>query len=324
MFHVGWFPCEFSWWLENAPHCPFVERSLTNMKLNIANPHTGMQKVIECDDELKLRAFYEKRMTQEVDGEHLGEEFKGFVFKISGGNDKQGFPMKQGVLTNGRARLLLSKGKSCYRPRRKGERKRKSVRGCIVGPDLSVLNLVVVKAGDSEVAGLTDGHIPRRLGPKRASNIRKLFNLSKEDDVRKYVIRRKFDSKTGKKNDKAPKIQRLVTPRTLHHKAQIAAKKLQQREKVKRDAAEYSRLYTQRVKEQKERRASEIAKRRSSRKASEVKAAAAPRSKCAGVFSSWLASWTRRPNQLYKLQLTMVTNDFVESSLFHRCLLHVN
>jgi len=244
------------------------------MKLNIANPHTGMQKVIECDDELKLRAFYEKRMAQEVDGEHLGEEFKGFVFRISGGNDKQGFPMKQGVLTNGRARLLLSKGKSCYRPRRKGERKRKSVRGCIVGPDLSVLNLVVLKAGDNDVPGLTDGHIPRRLGPKRASNIRKLFNLSKEDDVRKYVIRRKFDSKTGKKNDKAPKIQRLVTPRTLHHKRQIASRKLSQREKVKSDAAEYSRLYTQRVKEQKDRRASEVAKRRSSRKASEVKAAA--------------------------------------------------
>jgi len=95
-----------------------------------------------------------------------------------------------------------------------------------------------------------------------------LFNLTKEDDVRKYVVRRKFESKTGKKNDKAPKIQRLVTPRTLHHKRRIQMKKLDQREKVKRDAAEYSRLHAQRVKEQKERRASEIAKRRSSRKSS--------------------------------------------------------
>merc|ERR1719402_1989674 len=43
---------------------------------------------------------------------------------ITGGNDKQGFPMKQGVLTNGRVRLLLKKGTSCYRPRREGERKR--------------------------------------------------------------------------------------------------------------------------------------------------------------------------------------------------------
>lgn len=61
--------------------------------------------------------------------------------------------MKQGVLTNGRVRLLLSKGHSCYRPRRTGERKRKSVRGCIVDANLSVLNLVIVKKGNAFLAG---------------------------------------------------------------------------------------------------------------------------------------------------------------------------
>lgn len=61
-----------------------------------------------------------------------------------------------------------------------------------------------------------DVTIPRRLGPKRAGRIRKLFNLSKKDDVRKYVIRRKIEPKSGKKSyTKAPKIQRLVTPQTL-------------------------------------------------------------------------------------------------------------
>lgn len=72
---------------------------------------------------------------------------QGYVVRISGGNDKQGFPMKQGVLSTGRVRLLLSKGHSCYRPRRTGERKRKSVRGCIVDANLSVLNLVIVRKG---------------------------------------------------------------------------------------------------------------------------------------------------------------------------------
>ena len=117
-------------------------------QLNIANPSTGQQHVVELEDEKRLRAFYDRRISQEVDGEHIGDEFKGFVFRISGGNDKQGFPMKQGVLTDQRVRLLLRKGLSCYRARRKGERKRKSVRGAIVGPDLSVLNLVVVKRGE--------------------------------------------------------------------------------------------------------------------------------------------------------------------------------
>jgi hypothetical protein len=32
-----------------------------------------------------------------------------------GGNDKQGFGMKQGVLTNQRVRLLMSPGQQCFR-----------------------------------------------------------------------------------------------------------------------------------------------------------------------------------------------------------------
>jgi ribosomal protein S6E (S10) len=237
------------------------------MKLNIACPTTGAQKFIECDDEKKLRALYDKRISQEVEGEALGEEFAGYVFRISGGNDKQGFPMKQGVLCNHRVRLLLSKGLSCYRPRRKGERKRKSVRGCIVGADLSVLNLVIVKKGEGEVPGLTDVVVPRRLGPKRANKIRKLFNLSKEDDVRKYVIARKFEKK-GKTVTKRPKIQRLITPAKLQHTRRRAALKRAAQAKSKADAAEYGRLYAQRMKEAKETRRSLISKRRSSRKAS--------------------------------------------------------
>lgn len=115
------------------------------MQLNISYPINGTQKCVEIDDEHRVRVFYDKRIGQEVDGEAVGDEFKGYVFKIAGGNDKQGFPMKQGVLLPTRVKLLMAKGTSCYRPRRNGERKRKSVRGAIVGPDLAVLALVIVK-----------------------------------------------------------------------------------------------------------------------------------------------------------------------------------
>jgi len=33
-------------------------------------------------------------MGQEIDGAVLGDDFKGYIFIITGGNDKQGFPMK--------------------------------------------------------------------------------------------------------------------------------------------------------------------------------------------------------------------------------------
>lgn len=93
-----------------------------------------------------------------------------------------------------RVRLLLADGHSCYRPRRTGERKRKSVRGCIVAQDLSVLALSIVKQGDSDVPGLTDTVQPKRLGPKRATKIRKFFGLDKKDDVRLVVAL--YDTKT--------------------------------------------------------------------------------------------------------------------------------
>lgn len=69
-------------------------------QLNIADPSTGSQKLIEVVDEHKTRIFNEKRMGQEIEADLLGDEWKGYLLRITGGNDKQGFPMKQGVLTN--------------------------------------------------------------------------------------------------------------------------------------------------------------------------------------------------------------------------------
>jgi len=246
------------------------------MKLNISYPATGCQKVLEIDDEKKLHAFYDKRMSQEVDGSVLGDDFKGYIFRISGGNDKEGFAMKQGILTSQRVRILFSKGHSCFRERRSGERKRKSTRGCIVSAALSVLNLVVVKKGDNEIPGLTDQIKPRRLGPKRASRIRKLFNLTKEDDVRKYVIRRQIVKGDKKPVTKAPKIQRLVTPLRLQHRRQLLAEKRQRYEKSQQAAKEYNEMLSKYLKEQRDQKLSK--KRSLSRRESgkeETKAAPA-------------------------------------------------
>jgi len=240
------------------------------MKLNIAYPASGAQKGVEIDDDKKIRQFYDKQISQEVSGDILGDQWKGYIFKIMGGNDKQGFPMMQGVLTNTRVRLLLGAKHQCFRERRDGSRIRKSVRGCIVGPDISALHLVVVKKGPEEIPGLTDKNVPNRLGPKRASKIRRLFNLSKKDDVRKYVIRRSIPAKEGKKvqkaKSKAPKIQRLVTPRTLRHKREIMAEKRYRRTHTKELAAEYAKLVAQRAKDE---RASKRSHRSSSKKEDE-------------------------------------------------------
>ncbi|MXQ88327.1 hypothetical protein E5288_WYG021359 [Bos mutus] len=160
------------------------------MKLNISFPATGCRKLIEVDDERKLRTFYEKRMATEVAADALGEEWKGYVVRISGGNHKQGFPMKQGVLTHGRVRLLL------------------------------------------------------------------------KYDVRQYVVRKPLNKDGKKPRTKAPKIQRLVTPRVLQHERRRIALKKQRTKKNKDEAAEYAKLLAKRMKEAKEKRQEQIAKRR--------------------------------------------------------------
>ncbi|MQL83808.1 hypothetical protein Taro_016294 [Colocasia esculenta] len=88
-------------------------------------------------------------------GGHIGGDTSpgGTVLGFSLGCDKHGFPMKQGVLTTpGRVRVLLHRGTPCFRGYgwRNGERRHKSIRGCIASPDLSILNLVIVKKGDND------------------------------------------------------------------------------------------------------------------------------------------------------------------------------
>ncbi|KAK7042262.1 40S ribosomal protein S6 [Favolaschia claudopus] len=213
------------------------------MKINIANPATGQQKLIDIDDERRYRVFYDKKISQEVPADSLGPEWAGYILRVSS--------------SPYRVRLLLADGHSCYRPRRTGERKRKSVRGCIVGPDIAVLSVVLVKQGDGEIAGLTDNVLPKRLGPKRATKIKRFFNLNKEDDVRKYVVRREVTPKKegAKPYTKAFSLQsqnqRLVTPARLQRRRHLKSLVRRRTEHQKEQKAEYDAMLAKRVAEKK-------------------------------------------------------------------------
>merc|ERR1719446_682848 len=228
------------------------------MKNNIANPATGQQIQKEIDDDKINRHFNDRRMGSDVDGHVIGEEFKGYTLRITGGNDKQGFAMKQGVMVNGRCRILMRQKTTLYRPRRTGERKRKSVRGCICGPDLAAIFLKVLEKGEGEVAGLTDAERPRRLGPKRVSHIRQAFALRKKDDVRKYVVMRKIEKKVKKGEEEvdrtfytAPRIQRLITEKRLRRK-KLNKKLKKDRWAATKDAhVQYEKLLSKFLKEKK-------------------------------------------------------------------------
>lgn len=181
----------------------------------------------------------DKRIGNEIEGEVIADIFEGYVFKITGGMDKDGFGMKNGVLTTERRKLLLGKGHSGIRFRRcfhrTGTKVRKSVRGCIVSPDIKMLALKITKIGKNPIPGLssTDEAIPKRLAPKVANNILKEFGLldvynkkkqnAEERKTLRYMItkfanKREVTTKNGKSYTKRPKIQRLITPLRLRRK----------------------------------------------------------------------------------------------------------
>ena len=94
--------------------------------------------------------------------------------------------------------------------------------------------------------------VPRRLGPKRVGKICKMFNLSRDDDVRDYVVRRKVVTKNGNKITKKPKIQRLITPSVLQRRKQIQKKVERRKERSKQKRREYFDRLTKRSKQIKE------------------------------------------------------------------------
>lgn len=85
-------------------------------------------------------------MATEVVADALGEEWKGCVVQISGGNDKQViflfvclFLMTQGILTHSSVCSQITDIFVIDQGERTGERKCKSIHGCIV----AVLNLLL-------------------------------------------------------------------------------------------------------------------------------------------------------------------------------------
>lgn len=108
------------------------------MKAVISMGGKSFQK--EIDENL----VYGRKIGEKIDGSSLGLDK--FELQITGGSDKEGFPMKKGVEGSSRKRLLLSGGVG-YKPKRKGVKRRKSVRGEVVSEEIAQLNLKVLKEG---------------------------------------------------------------------------------------------------------------------------------------------------------------------------------
>ena len=219
--------------------------------------------MVELQNEDKLAEIIDKKIGDEIDGSLISDIFDGYKFKITGGFDKDWFAMKNGILSQAKKKVLLTKGCSLFRFRkgyhRSGIRIRRLVRGCIISHDIKNVHLKIIKKGAKPIPGLTEEKDaqPKRLGPKRATKILKQFGLTavynekkknKEERknlrfmITKFAPKRSVKTKNGKEYVKAAKIQRLITPDRLRRKRVLKAIQKQRREKTEKDKKAYLEL----------------------------------------------------------------------------------
>ncbi len=116
-------------------------------KFVISDPKTGKAWQIEKDAEF----LYGKKIGDKFDGSFIG--LPGYVLEITGGTDKDGFPMRPDLDGTVRKRLLLASGPG-YKPPEKGVRKRKMIRGNTIAEDIAQINCKVVAYGDTPLEEL--------------------------------------------------------------------------------------------------------------------------------------------------------------------------
>lgn len=111
-------------------------------KLVVSDPKT--RRTYQKEVPQKESGLLNRKIGDKVKGDFLG--LAGYELQITGGSDKDGFPMRPDIQGTARKRVLLTGGPG-FHPKRKGERRRKSVRGNTISPDIVQVNTKIVKYG---------------------------------------------------------------------------------------------------------------------------------------------------------------------------------
>ena len=125
-------------------------------KVVVADPETGKSYNLEARDP-ESRRLIGLRIGDKIGGEVVG--LPGYEIQLTGGTDRDGFPMRADITGSGRTSVLLASG-SGFSPRKRGERRRKRVRGCRISEAVVQVNAKIVKRGEKPIEEI--------LAPKEA------------------------------------------------------------------------------------------------------------------------------------------------------------
>jgi len=114
---------------------------MAKFKIIISDPETGKSKSLEIEGSRAV-PLVGRKIGDEVDGSIV--EMTGHKLRITGGSDKDGFPIRPDVHGGVRVSVIVNKGVG-FRSARKGKRQRKTLRGNIITEDIVQLNMKIVE-----------------------------------------------------------------------------------------------------------------------------------------------------------------------------------
>jgi len=123
---------------------------MANFQFIVSDPNTRKAYKIEVD-QTKTAGLVGKVIGDTFNGDIIG--LTGYQIQITGGTDKDGFPMHPQVHGPGRKKAILAHPPG-FHPKIKGQRKRKMVRGNTISSDIIQINCKVVKSGTKPIEEL--------------------------------------------------------------------------------------------------------------------------------------------------------------------------
>jgi small subunit ribosomal protein S6e len=114
---------------------------MAKFKVIVSDPEVGKSKVVELDG-AKAVPLLGRKLGEAIDGSVLG--MSGRKLQITGGSDKDGFPMRPNVHGGVRVSVIVSKSVG-FHPHSKGERQRKTLRGNVITEDIVQINMKVTE-----------------------------------------------------------------------------------------------------------------------------------------------------------------------------------
>jgi len=119
---------------------------MAKFKIIVSDPGTGKSQVAELEGSRAV-PLVGRRLGETIDGAIVG--LGGQKIQITGGCDKDGFPMRFDIHGGVRANVILSEGAG-FHPKREGERRRKNVRGNVITEEIAQINMKIVEKTGKE------------------------------------------------------------------------------------------------------------------------------------------------------------------------------